>query len=254
MSASAGSSTARNVPSLATRCGPRMARSAIRRGSAANARQLRRTSPRRSRRLLSRTPKTVRMITSSVIACMVGQARQRLAGRPALDLARRHLGHRLLVAAHALAVERRQHELALRHVGVVVEEQHRVAAEHRQQHDVRLAGVQEPRVPGEHLLHGVRVAQEHPDALVRDPQGEHVAVAPRGVLHERRGPRDPASGLERARGLRSGWQRGLHLRRGYARRASRARPPRRRTRRSPPRRAAGARRRAPAPGPQPPPR
>ena len=58
--------------------------------------------------------------------------RHRLAGRPALDLACGDLRHRLLVAAHAPAVERRQHQLALRHVGVVVEQQHRVAAEHGQ--------------------------------------------------------------------------------------------------------------------------
>ena len=142
--------------SSATRRGPEAAAScAIRRGSEAKPRLPVSAVASRSRRAGSRTPKTVRMITSSVIACMVGHGAHRLARRPALDLARRHVGHRLLVAPHPLAVEGRQHQLALRHVGVVVEQQHGVAAEHRQQHHVRLAGMKQPRVAGEHLLHRV---------------------------------------------------------------------------------------------------
>jgi hypothetical protein len=132
--------------------------------------------------------------------------RQRVARGPSSDLARRHLGHRPLVAAHALAVEGRQHQLALRHVRVVVQQEHRVAAEHRQQHDVRLTGVQQSRVALEHLLHRIRVAEEDPRALVRDLQREHVAVAPLRVVHHRGGPCDPACGLKRARRPRSGRQ------------------------------------------------
>ena len=231
--------------------------------------------PQRGRRPC--TPKTVRMITSSVIACIVGHADERLAGGPALDLARRDLGHRLLVAAHARAVERRQHQLALRHVGVLVEQQHRVAAEHRQQHHVRLAGMQQPRVAREDLLDRVRIGNEDPRALVGDLQREHVAVAARAVLQHRRRPGDPASGLKRARRARArrrerdgvstvqrlsahrttsrhrlGPLSMLLFRRASGRPAARGRPRPRRTPRSPPRRAAAGRRRGPAPGPRPP--
>jgi hypothetical protein len=129
--------------------------------------------------------------------------RERLAGGPALELARRNLGHRLLVPAHALAVERRQHQLALRHVGVLVEQQQRVTAEHRQQHHVRLAGMEQPRVPREDLLDRVRIGHEHPRALVGDLQREHVAVAARAVGQHRGRPGDPASRLKRPRGLGS---------------------------------------------------
>jgi hypothetical protein len=61
------------------------------------------------------------MITSSVMACIVGQAES---GSPAgqRSISRRDVRHRLLVAAHAFAVERRQHQLALRHVSVLVEQ------------------------------------------------------------------------------------------------------------------------------------
>ena len=140
-----------------------------------------------------------------------GAHRVGLPGRPALDLRGRDLGHRLLVAAHALAVEGRQHQLALRHVGALVQQQHRVVPEHRQQHDVRLAGVQHARVAGEDLLDRVGVGEEHPRALVRDPQREHVAVAAPAVLEHRPRPEDPARRLERARRCRAGWDRGVHI-------------------------------------------
>jgi len=123
---------------------------------------------------------------------------ERPPGGPPLDLPGGDFRHRLLVAAHALAMERRQHQLALRHVRVVVEQQHGVAAQHRQQHDVRLARVEEPRVAGEDLLHRVRVAEEHPRSLVGDLEREHVAVAPLRIVHERGGTGDPARRLEGA--------------------------------------------------------
>ena len=65
--------------------------------------------------------------------------------RPALDLLGCHLGHRLLVAAHALTVEGGQHQLALGHVRGLVEHQHRVVTQQRQHHDVGLTGVEHPR-------------------------------------------------------------------------------------------------------------
>jgi hypothetical protein len=145
--------------------------------------------------------------------------RDRLHGRPgahrhtrgqALALARGHVGHCLLVAPHPLAVERRQHQLALCHVGVVVEQEHRMAPEDGHQHDVGLARVKQPRVAGEDLLDRIGMADEDPGALVGDPERERVPVAPRGVLHEPGGPGDPASGLKRAVRLWAGWQLGMN--------------------------------------------
>ena len=81
------------------------------------------------------------MITSSVTACIRGRSANGSPAGQRLDLLRGHLGHQLLVALHALAVERRQHQPALCHVLGVVEQQHGVRAEHGPQHDVRLAGV-----------------------------------------------------------------------------------------------------------------
>ena len=56
------------------RRGPSRASIAIRIGCAANPMLFLSASPSRSSRAVSRTPKTVRIITSSVIACMVGHA------------------------------------------------------------------------------------------------------------------------------------------------------------------------------------
>ena len=86
------------------------------------------------------------MITSSVTACIRGHSCERARPRGQLSTSRpRDLAHELAVALHALAVERRQQQLALRHVALVVEQQHRVVAEHRQQDHVGLAGVEQPR-------------------------------------------------------------------------------------------------------------
>ena len=85
-------------------------------------------------------------MTSSVTACIRGSSSKRLAARPALDLALGHLAHELAVALHPLAVERRQHQLALAHVRALVEQQHRVVADQRQQDHVALAGVEDLRV------------------------------------------------------------------------------------------------------------
>ena len=66
------------------------------------------------------------------------------AERPALDLAGGDLGHLLLVALHARAVEGRQQQLALADVGLLVEDEDRVLAEHRLEDLVALAGVEDP--------------------------------------------------------------------------------------------------------------
>jgi hypothetical protein len=101
-------------------------------------------------------------------------------------------------------VEGRQQQLALRHVGAVVEQQHRVRPDDRAQDRVRLAGVQQRRVAREDLLDGGRVAHQHPRALVLDAQRERVAVAVAHPLHERARPRQPAERLDGARHPRAG--------------------------------------------------
>ena len=62
------------------------------------------------------TPKTARRITSSVIRRVCGVQAHRPPERPAGHVARGRLDDHLLVLAHALAVERRQQQLALAHV------------------------------------------------------------------------------------------------------------------------------------------
>ena len=211
-SSSAGSMTCRKARTRDSRCGPITAIMAMRRGSEPQESTSRRASSNRRRRVVSVTPNTVRITTSSVIACMRGHTFRGRPARPAGHLALGDLGHRLPVAAHPLAVERGEHELALRHVRLLVQEEHGVAAEEREQHHVGLAGVQKARVAGEHLLHRVGVGQEHPGALVHDPQGEHVPVAPPAALHHGRGPHDPLDALDR---LRCGGPRGQARRCGH---------------------------------------
>ena len=73
----------------------------------------------------------------------VGAQRERLADRPGLHLLAGRLADQLAVAADPLAVEGRQEQLALLHVGRVVEGQHRVGPERRLEHGrVGLAGVE----------------------------------------------------------------------------------------------------------------
>ena len=123
------------------------------------------------------------------------------ADRPALDLARGDLGHRLAVGLHPLAVEGRQQQLALAHVGLLVEDEDRVLAEDRREDLVALAGVEDARVAGEDLLDRLGVGEHHPGPLVGDLQREHVAVA--GLAGEQHPPRLPRPD----RRLDRAWQR-----------------------------------------------
>jgi hypothetical protein len=184
----------------ATRCGPSAASIARRRGSEPHSS----AQPRATRVFLHAEDRAHDHLERDPLHrrphCV------RLAERPALDLGSRHVRHRPLVAAHAPAVERGQHQLALRHVGGLVEQQHRVVAEHREQHHVCLAGVEQARVAGEDLPDRVGMGEEDPDPLVGDAQCEHVAVAAPAVLEHRAGAEDPAERLQRARRARSGWE------------------------------------------------
>jgi hypothetical protein len=112
---------------------------------------------------------------------------ERLPGRPGRDLALGGLDDDLAVALHALAVERRQQELALAKVVGAVEQEDRVAAEDRQQDAVALARAQHGRIAGEDLLDevGMREDDEALAALQRDR--EHVAVAAVHAAQQRLG-------------------------------------------------------------------
>ena len=75
----------------------------------------------------------------------------RLAGRPARELALGELLHQAGQALHAVAVEGGQQELALLHVRALVEQDHRVRADDRLEQPRALAGVQDVRRGGEDL-------------------------------------------------------------------------------------------------------
>src|SRR5205085_2547564 len=109
-------------------------------------------------------------------------------------------------ALHPLAVQRRQQQLALLHVGFLVQEQQRVLAQDREQDAVPLAGVEHPWIARENLLDVLRVGQHDPGSLLEDPQRERVAEARRALREHPLGPPDPDPGLERGRHARAGRQ------------------------------------------------
>ena len=113
-----------------------------------------------------------------MIRCVHGSSANGRADRPARDLVRGRLRHQLDVAPHALAVERRQQQLALAHVRVLVERQQRVLAERVAEHGrVRLAGVEAARVAGEELLDELRLGDVDELSEEREAAAEDVAVA-----------------------------------------------------------------------------
>ena len=121
--------------------------------------------------------------------------RERLLLGPALDLPRDGLAHDRLVRAHALAVERRQHQLAAREVLAPLEQQQRARAHDRLQRDgppgrqrVARHGVERPDRLGIREHHHRRLEAEEADA-------EGVAEAPAAGLEERDRAQQPAQGL-----------------------------------------------------------
>ncbi len=126
------------------------------------------------------------------------------AGGPAVDLLGGDRRHRLAVALHALAVERRQQQLALAQMGLLVEDEDRVLAEDRAQDLVALAGVEDLRVAGEDLLDQGRVGDHHPVPLTGDPDREHLAEAGTALLQHPLRPARPDRGLQGPRHPRSG--------------------------------------------------
>ena len=84
----------------------------------------------------SATPKTTRRITSRVTACIRGWIGNSSPERPGVDLGVDDLLDHRLVGAHPLAVEGRQHQLAVGEVVGAFEQQQRARAEDRLEEDV----------------------------------------------------------------------------------------------------------------------
>ena len=125
--------------------------------------------------------------------------RERLALRPLLDVARDDLPDRLLVRAHARAVERRQHQPPPRQMVTPLEQQQRPRPEDRQQRE---------RPPGRQAVLGLAV--QRPDRVgIREhhqrrlePQEPHAEVVPEpppAGLQERDRPQQPARRLNERR-------------------------------------------------------
>ena len=108
------------------------------------------------------------------------------------------LRDRRLVGAHALAVKRRQHQLAPPEVLRALLQQQRLRPEQRPQDDVAARGDRVDAIAGEEQLHRLRVGQEDDVAGAEQPGAERVAEAPAPPLVERDRPGQEARCLQRA--------------------------------------------------------
>ena len=126
-------------------------------------------------------PNTARRITSSVSAWKRGCSSIGLPGRPRRCLLVGDLLHGAGQPLHLLAVEGGQHQLALAEVVALVEQDHRVLADHRLEDARALTGVQHLRVGGEDLLDLRGVGDHHERRRLQQPDREPLAVAARGT-------------------------------------------------------------------------
>ena len=134
----------------------------------------------------------------------VGAQREGLADRPGLHLPARRLADQLAVAAHPLAVEGRQQQLALLHVRRVVEGQHRVRAERRLEHGrVGLAGVELLGRAGEDRFDQGRVGDVERRPKKGKERREDVAVAALQLDQEAERVAGVAQRLQQGRRLRA---------------------------------------------------
>jgi hypothetical protein len=126
--------------------------------------------------------------------------RERLADRPAVDLAvRRRLDHRR-VARDRLAVELRQQHLALAHVRLAECGQRGVRPDDRPQRGFACQRRRLVRLGGEQRAHVVGMRRHHRRALDHQrPHAEDLAVPAARARDERRVPQAEAHGLHRAR-------------------------------------------------------
>jgi len=130
----------------------------------------------------------------------------RLADGPTAHLRLRDLPDQVRVAAQRLAVEGGQHELALAHVLVLVQQEQRVLAQERREDPAAHAThVKAPRVAGEDLANQLRVREEHHAPVRRDADREHLAVAAPAALQEAVRPGEHRQRLQRGR-HRGSWR------------------------------------------------
>ena len=122
--------------------------------------------------------------------------RERLADRPPGDFLVGRPDHGLAMALDALAVERRQEELALAQVLRAVEHEQGVTAEHATEQAVDVAHVHVLGRALEDLLDRGRVGQEHDVRARTEANAEGVAVAPAAAGHESLGVEDPLQRLD----------------------------------------------------------
>jgi hypothetical protein len=101
-------------------------------------------------------------------------------------------------------MESGQHQLALLHVRVLVEQDHRVRPNQRQQHARALTRVQDVGGRGEHLLDLVRIADDDERRGEREPDGEPLAVARAALLEVGVGTVPEADPLNQRRHLGPG--------------------------------------------------
>ena len=137
----------------------------------------------------------------------------RLLARPVGELALGQLAHQTLQRVHALAVERRQEQLALLHVGRLVQQDHRVATDQRFEDPRALAGVQDVGRRHQHFLDLVGVREDHERRLAEEADLVALAVA-RAIAIQDGGRARP--GAECLQGGRHPWAGGKLGLRGTA--------------------------------------
>jgi hypothetical protein len=131
---------------------------------------------------------------------------------PAGELARRDRLHDVAVGAHPLAVEGREHQLALGEMRRPVEQEERLLPERGLEDPVALARPEQLRIAPEHLPDGGGIGHEHHGRRRRQPQREGLAVARPAVLEKRKRLVRPACGLAQGRGGRTARERASHSR------------------------------------------
>ena len=96
---------------------------------------------------------------------------------PAGDLALGDVGDQVAEPLHPLAVEGRQQQLALLHVRIAVEQDHRVLADERLEHAGALAGMEDVGRRRVDRLHVLGDRGDHERRREREPHREPLAVA-----------------------------------------------------------------------------
>jgi hypothetical protein len=152
-------------------------------------------------------PNTVRKMTLQRDRLHRGVQREHARGRPLVDVAIGLVHHHPSVGLHALAVKRRQQQLAVAHVLGPVEHEHAAISEQRREGAVEAARGHDLAVVLEHLADVVRVGEEDERREAHQVDREGVAEARRRLVEEGVGAAQPAQRDERSGELRAGGQR-----------------------------------------------